>query len=192
MGGMDRRWTGMNRSRRRGAGTGAGDGSPPMRDEDETVHARVRRRSLFCAFGTQHRPPLRAPDRALRARSSTHIPRLSLVLLFGRLRRAHALRLGFTLVGRLLPTPPSRELGTRDALSLRTHAHDDEDGWTIALSLPAAASPLPLRSATPVVHHAWDAEGVFARLRADVAFALAHAFTFGALEDAFEVRFAPN
>jgi hypothetical protein len=95
-------------------------------------------------------------------------------------------------LSRLLPILPSRELGTRDAFSLRTHAHDNNDGWTIAFSLPAAARPLPLRSATPAVHHPWDAEGVSGRLRADVAIAFADAFSLGALDDEFEVRLTPN
>jgi hypothetical protein len=42
------------------------------------------------------------------------------------------------------------------------------------------------------VHHAWDAEGESARLRADATIAFADAFSLGALDDAFEVRLTPN
>jgi hypothetical protein len=144
------------------------------------------------ALNRQPCPPLRASDPALRTQLSTRNPRLSslsccpLTVSAAHSRSAS----GSHSLSRLLPILPSRELGTRDAFQLRTHAHDDEDGWTIVLSPPAAAaaSPPPLGSATPAVHHARDAEGVSARLRADVTIAFADAFSLGALDDAF----APN
>jgi hypothetical protein len=76
------------------------------------------------------------------------------------------------------------ELDTLDAFELHRPAHDDDVDWDIALSLPAAASPLPSRSATPK-HHAWGAQGVSSRLCANVAIASVDVFRLGALDIAF-------
>jgi hypothetical protein len=90
------------------------------------------------------------------------------------------------LLSQLLPSFLGLELDTLDAFELHKPAHDDDGDWDIALSLPAAASPLPSRSpiATPAVHHAWDAEGLSDRLRADVAIESVDMYSLGALDSA--------
>jgi hypothetical protein len=94
---------------------------------------------------------------------------------------------GSRSLSRLLPILPSRELGTRDAFQLRTHAHDNDDDWKITLSHPAAASPMPARSATPV-HHAWGVEDVSGRLCADIAITFADVLSLSALDLVFAAR----
>jgi hypothetical protein len=96
------------------------------RDEEETVHARVRRRSFLSA-----RSPL-----CFSHKQCTATRNYALIPLPARLHRPHVLRLGFALVD--LPA-------IRDALkfALPTRPHDGIGDWVIVLSLSAAASSLP-------------------------------------------------
>jgi hypothetical protein len=80
--------------------------SPPIRDEDEAVHARVRRRSFFCAL-TGNSVLFCALLTLLSVQNHPHEARIStIMLLFGRLRHAHALRLGLGLVEPAPAHPP--------------------------------------------------------------------------------------
>jgi hypothetical protein len=96
---------------------------------------------------------------------------------------------GSHLLSQLLPSFPGFELDTLDAFKVHKPAHEDDTNWDIALSLPAAASPLPSRSTTRR-HHAWGAEGLSDRLRADATIAFEDMFSLGALDVPFTVRLA--
>jgi hypothetical protein len=77
---------------------------------------------------------------------------------------------------------PGRKLDTLDAFEFHKPTHDDDGDGEMAPSLPAATSPLPSQSATPAVHHAWGAEGLSDRLRADATIAFVDMFSLGALD----------
>jgi hypothetical protein len=85
-------------------------------------------------------------------------------------------------LSQLLPSFPGLELDTLDASKVHKPAHEEDTDWEIVLSLPAAASPLPSRSGTPAVHHAWGAEGLSDRLRADATIAFVDMFSLGVLD----------
>jgi hypothetical protein len=84
-------------------------------------------------------PVLRAPAAALRERREPRAPPRA--FLAPRLSRA---------LSQLLPTLPGCDMNTLDAFKLLAPApHDGDCAWAMALSLPAAASPLPSRPASP-------------------------------------------
>jgi hypothetical protein len=98
---------------------------------------------------------------------------------------AHAL-------SQLLPTFPGFDLDTLVAFELSAPGpHDGDCDWAMVLSLPAAASPLPSRPATPAQGYAWGVEGMPGGLRAGkhrLPFAEAEALGLGALDIAFATR----
>jgi hypothetical protein len=142
------------------------------------------RRSFSCASSARSRPCSLRGSLVTSIHSKPHLRSHFSLSLSVSVSHSHSAS-GSHSLSQLLPRFLGLELDTLDAFGIHRPAHDDDGDLNIALSLPAAASSLPSRSATPAVHHAWGAEGLSDRLRADATIAFVDMFSLGALNVAF-------
>jgi hypothetical protein len=171
--------TGKRWARPRRRERGQAKSTPGSADDHSLVGVTVggnTARFLLCAL-----PPLISTSFSVH-KHAQQLHASALIPLFVRLRYSHALCLGLALA-----EPAPAQLDTLDVTVFELHrpAHDDDGDSEIALSLPAAASPLPSRSATPAAHRAWGAEGLSDRLRTEATIAFVDMFSLGALDVAF-------